>query len=168
MNITLIGMAGAGKSYVGKLLAEKLNMQLLNIDTDVLESRYGKPLQGVLDQLGDEQFIAMEENAIIESTAGKDNLVISPGGSIAYEPMALEHLRNISTIIYLEVPFEVVAERVGSQPPRGIVGLGKKTLRELYDERTLLYQNAAHITIAVGEKSTEQIIGEIIDIIDLK
>ncbi len=156
MNVTLIGMAGAGKSYVGKRLAKKLGYDFLDID-EVMEDIHKKELEKVLEDLGDEKFIESEGRAIIDSTKGKKDHVFSPGGSSIYEPDAMEHLQDISKIIYLRVPFGVIQKRIGTSPERmgRIVGLGKKTFRQLYGERTALYEKYADHTVDVGPRAKD-------------
>ena len=162
MNVTLIGMAGAGKSYIGRKLAEKLNLEFLDIDKDVWEVTYGKPIQKILDDLGEKRYLEEEERLIIEATAGKDNLLISPPGSVAYQKGVLEHLKNISTVVYLQVPFHIIETRLKDTSPRAIIGLNKKTLRELYDERHPLYEKNAHFNIDTGTFDSESIVSRIL------
>ncbi len=143
MNITLIGMAGAGKSFIGKKLAVRLGYTFLDIDT-VIEAEYGMPLQSVLDSLGEEAFLNKESEILLRETTGKDSYVFSPGGSVIYRKESMGHLKNISRIVYLEVDVETIIARVGNRP-RGIVGLAEKTIGELYDERVALYRAWADV-----------------------
>jgi len=161
MNVTLIGMAGAGKSHIGNLLAKKLGLEFIDVDRHLWESIYGKPVQEILDERGEKWFLDEEERLIIEHTRGKDGLLISPPGSVVYQPKAMKHLKEISKVVYLKVPFATIEARVKGTPPRGIVGLGKKTLRELYDERTPKYESFADLTINTEGKSSEGIAREI-------
>lgn len=163
MNITLIGMAGAGKSHVGNLLAKKLGLEFLDVDRHLWEGTYGKPIQQILDEHGEKWYVNEEERLIIEHTRGKDKLLISPPGSVAYQPKAMKHLKEISKIAYLMVPFETIEARLTGTPPRAIIGLGRKTLRELYDERHPLYESNADITINTEGKSASGIVREIIE-----
>lgn len=165
MNVTLIGMPGAGKSFVGRRLADKLGLDFLDVDRALLEPTHGKPLQEILDELGEEKFILAEGQAIIVGTIGKGDLVISPGGSVVYRKETMEHLKDISTVIYLKVPFSTVEARVANIP-RGIVGLGTRSLKELYDERTPLYENYADFTIETEGHNTDEIVKEIIEFLD--
>jgi shikimate kinase len=151
MNLTLIGMAGAGKSYVGKRLAKKMGMQFIDVDRDLWEVTYGNPIQEILDEHGEKWYVDEEERLIIEHTKGKDGLIISPPGSVAYQPKAMKHLQTISKIVYLKVPYKVVEGRLKGAPPRAIIGLGRKSLRELYDERHPLYEKYADFTVEAGE-----------------
>ena len=161
MNVTLIGMAGAGKSHIGNLLAKKLGLEFIDVDRHLWESINGKPVQEILDERGEKWFLDEEERLIIEHTKGKDGLLISPPGSVVYQPKAMQHLKEISKVVYLRVPFATIDARLKGMPLRGIVGLGKKTLRELYDERTPKYESFADLTINTEGKSSEGIAREI-------
>ncbi len=162
MNITLIGMAGAGKSYIGRRLSEKLGLTMLDVDRDLWELKYGKSIQDILEELGEKRYVEEEERLIIEGTVGKDNLLISPPGSVAYQKEALRHLKDVSTVIYLRVPFQIIKSRLEKKPPRAIIGLGRKTLRELYDERHPLYEQNAHTTIDTEQLNLEEVISKIL------
>ena len=162
MNITLIGMAGSGKSHIGKKLAERLGLEVLDVDRDLWEVEYSKPIQEILDELGEERYVAEEERLIIEGTSGKDGLLISPPGSVIYQDGAMRHLKNISPIIYLRVPFETIESRLKEKPPRAIIGLGRKSLRELYDERHPLYEKYADFIVDTHPREA----GEVMDIIE--
>lgn len=168
MNVTLIGMAGAGKSHIGNALAKKLGLEFLDVDRHLWEGQYGKPVQEILDERGEKWFLDEEERLIIEHTKGKDALLISPPGSVVYQPKAMAHLKEISKIVYLKVSFETIEARLKGAPPRGIVGLGKKTLRELYDERTPMYEAIADITINTKGKNTDSIVQEIVQFLGRK
>ena len=162
MNVTLIGMSGAGKSRVGKLLAEQLGLEFVDIDRHLLEPSRGKPLQDILDEMGDEQFMQWEEQLMIEKTAGKDGLLISTPGSVVYEERAMKHLNDISHIVYLEVPFDVVDKRIGSESAmRGIVGRRSRSLRQLFDERVPLYEKYAHYKIPTHGEEAPTIVEKI-------
>ena len=88
MNITLIGMPGSGKSYIGDMLAISLGYSLIELDR-VTEEHHHKPLQEVLDTIGEVAFLTEQASDAIDETTGRDNLVISPGGSLMYSPEAM-------------------------------------------------------------------------------
>jgi len=155
-------MAGAGKSHIGRKLAERLGLQFLDVDKDLWEVKYGKEIQEILNELGEEKYVAGEERLIIEGTSGKDNLLISPPGSVVYQDNALRHLKEISSIIYLRVPYEIIESRLYAKPPRAIIGLGRKTLRELYDERHPLYEKHAHFIVDTSEREADEVMDAII------
>lgn len=168
MNLTLIGMAGAGKSHVGDLLAKKLGLEFIDVDRDLWEVTYGKPIQQILDEHGEKWYVGEEERLIIKHTKGKDQLLISPPGSVVYQPKAVKHLKEISKVVYLKVPYETIEARLKGTPPRAIIGLGRKSLRELYDERHPLYEKLSDITIEAGGNHVHETIQKIVEFLNAK
>jgi shikimate kinase len=81
MNITLIGMSGSGKSYIGKELADSLGFAFVDPDT-LMEQKYGKPLQQILEMLGDENFLREEVVVTIDAIENANDTVLATGGSI--------------------------------------------------------------------------------------
>ncbi|MEK7132506.1 MAG: shikimate kinase [Patescibacteria group bacterium] len=167
MNITLIGMAGAGKSYIGKRLAKRLGMDFIDIDS-VLAQTHGKGIQEILDEVGEEAYLEKELHALVSSTSGKDNLVISPGGSIIYRKECREYIKKVSKVVHLHAPFKTVESRIRGMPPRALIGMSKKTLKELYDERTPMYEALADITINTEGKHAGGIVQEIVKFLGKK
>ena len=161
MNITLIGMAGAGKSTVGKKIAKKLGYDFIDID-DVIEAKTGMKLQQIIDDLGDEKFIEIEEKAVLD-LEGLKNHVFSPGGSIIYSQAAMDFLKRNSTIIFLDVPFRVIDYRLRNRANRGIIGLKDKPLETLFNERLILYKKYADITVPFQERIDDEKINKIIE-----
>jgi shikimate kinase len=161
MNITLIGMSGVGKSQIGKLLSEKLNYRFIDIDR-IIENANGKKLQDILDNLGDERFIELEENAIL-SIGETTNSVISLGGSSIYSDRAMNFLKSTSKIVFLNAPLEKIKRRTINFSERGIVGLKKKGLEKLFEERLALYKRYASITIDLKDFNNELIVSRIIE-----
>ena len=155
MNVTFIGMAGAGKSYYGKKLAERLNLEWVDSDVLLSEAYGGRDIQSILDELGEEAYLREEARVCMEAAHGRDNVLFSPGGSTVYTPEWMDFMRGISKVIYLKVPYETVEARLQKVPPRAIIGLGRKTLRELYDERHPLYERNAHFIVERGTRSSE-------------
>ncbi|MBU1042567.1 MAG: AAA family ATPase [Proteobacteria bacterium] len=142
--VSLIGMAGAGKSTLGRLLAEKLGWA--HLDTDrLLEAYYGQTLQDLLDGLGLEAFLKTEETLV--SMLGVRRAVISTGGSVVYGPAALERLKLLGPVIYLSVSMETFLARVGDAGNRGLAVAPGQSREELYLERQPLYQAAADFTL---------------------
>lgn len=159
MNITFIGMSGAGKSYVGSAFAVHTGLEFVDIDKQMEGLYEGKPLQEILDEIGEERFLAEQETQV-KQLAGQDNLVVSPGGSVVYTEGAMAFLKDFSTIVYLQVPLATIKQRVASKS-RGIVGLGSKTFDDLYRERSSLYKKWADVVIDADGKTSEEIIAEI-------
>ncbi len=157
-NIILIGMPGAGKSTVGVVLAKHLGYEF--VDSDLLiQKQYGKLLQALIEEHGVEGFWQIEEQ--VNASVNTDKAVIATGGSVIYGPKAMEHLREIGTVIYLKLPCGEIENRVGDLTSRGVTRQAGQTLQDLYDERTPLYEKYAHITIDCEGKQIREIVAEI-------
>lgn len=162
MNITLIGMAGVGKSVIGKGLAKQLNFEFIDID-EIIEKKAGLKLQEVIDQIGEGNFLEMEKKTILELDK-VDNSVISPGGSIIYSEEAMEFLMKKSVVIYLHDLFENIEKRIANKETRGIIGLNKKGLKSIFNERQDLYKKYAKIIMKIPKDfDIDRIIENIIE-----
>lgn len=144
MVFTLIGMPGCGKSCMGRAISRKLGMR--NIDADrVIEQRKGKKLHELIEEFGMDGFKQIEREVLL--TIEEDNIILSTGGSAVYYPEVMEHYRKIGKIIYLYCSYEVIEERLGDFSKRGVVLGSGQTLRDLYEERTVLYKKYADIIV---------------------
>lgn len=159
-NITLIGMPASGKSSVGVVLAKRLGMKFIDGDL-LIQEAYGKRLKDIIAEYGQEGFRQIEDK--INSEIEVENAVISPGGSVIYGNKAMEHLKEISTVVYLELSYPAVKSRLGDLRERGVSLKENQTLKNLYDERVPLYQKYADITVNEMKKSITKIVNEIAD-----
>jgi len=158
-SIVLVGMAGVGKSTIGRALSEALGFSFIDVDDYILE-KDGKTLQEIIDAEGEQAFLQLEKQRMHEiDLTGK---VVAPGGSIIYHPDLMEYLKQHSTLVYLDDSFENIEKRLPSILARGIVGLRNKSLRQIYDERGPLYSRYADITVNCRGKSWDQIVKEIL------
>ena len=148
-NITLIGMAGAGKSVLGKQLAERLHYQFVDID-ELIEEQIGLKLQQIIDKFGDEKFLTIEEKAVLD-LGSIEHCIISPGGSIVYSKAAMTFLKSISKVILLDASYKNIESRISDLDTRGIVGLKAKGLKKLYEERAPLYKKYADVIVNVSD-----------------
>ena len=157
-NLTLIGMPGAGKSTLGIILAKELGFGF--IDTDVLiQINEQKTLQQILDESDHLNLRAIEEREILKLNV--DRHVIATGGSAVYSEKAMDHLLNISTVIFLQADFQVIKNRIRNFDSRGIAKTKGQTFRELFEERQFLYGKYAEITIDCNELSQEELARQI-------
>ncbi len=158
-SMVLIGMAGVGKSTIGALLSEALGFDFIDLDDYILEKE-GRTVQEIIDDEGEEALLQLEKRRMYEIDL--THKVVAPGGSIIYHSDLMEYLRQCSTLVYLDDSFENIEERLTSVLDRGIVGLRKKSLRQLYDERRPLYSRYADITLNCQGKSQDQLAKEIL------
>ena len=151
-NIVLIGMPGAGKSTLGIVLAKILNKDFVDADL-VIQNQTDKTLQKIIDALGPEGFIQVENQVL--SNLKADNAVIATGGSAVYSDEAMRHLGETGRIVYLEISYDSLVNRLSDLQERGVVLKGgiSMSLHELYDERKQLYEKYADIIVNVDDLS---------------
>lgn len=144
MNIVLIGMPGCGKSTVGVVLAKALGMDF--IDSDLLiQQVQGKKLAQIIDEVGDDGFRQVENQ--VNASIQVENTVIATGGSVIYGEEAMAHLREIATVVYLQLSYPKVEDRLGDLHARGVTIKPGQTLLDLYNERVPLYEKYAHVVM---------------------
>lgn len=160
-NIVLIGMPGAGKSTVGVVLAKRLGFRFVDSDL-VIQDRYGKLLHELIEENGIEGFWKIEND--VNASLDCEKCVIATGGSAIYGREAMEHLKEISKVVYLQLPYEDISERLGDLNARGVTVRPGQTLLDLYRERQPLYETYADVTIACSGKALRDIVLEISEI----
>lgn len=143
-NITLIGMPSAGKSTIGVLLAKRLGYSFVDVDI-LIQEQEGRLLREIIAQEGMEGFLKAEER--VNAGLAVKKAVIAPGGSVIYGKKAMEHLKEISEIVYLKMSYEEMERRIGDIKDRGVALRPGLTLRDLYDERVPLYERYADIVV---------------------
>ncbi len=143
-NIVLIGMPGAGKSTVGVLLAKRLGYRF--VDTDLLiQEKENRRLFEILRDCGNEYFAAAENKIVASLKAEKS--VIATGGSVVFGADAMDNLRSLGKVVYLRVPLDELEKRVNNFETRGILMKSGQTLKDIYAERTPLYESYADIVV---------------------
>ena len=157
-NIVLIGMPGAGNSTVGVVLAKKLGYSFVDSDI-VIQEREGKVLHDIISEKGLEGFLKVEEEANASLEVSRH--VVATGGSVIYGAKAMEHLKQIGKVVYLQLPCEEIAERLGDLDQRGVALKKGQSLSSLYEERIPLYEKYADITISCEKKMLREIVAEI-------
>lgn len=160
-NIILIGMPASGKSTVGVVLAKRLGYEF--IDTDLLIQKQEKALlREIIDEKGEDGFLVIEDqvNADLEA----EQSVIAPGGSVVYCENAMKHYKEIGTVVYLQTAYQTIKERIGDPKKRGVVLREGQTLKDLYEERRVLFEKYADITISEDGLTLSETIGKVVEV----
>lgn len=161
-NISLIGMPGAGKSTIGVLLAKSIGYPFL--DTDLLiQSQENRLLHEIIEDSGINDFLKIEEKTLLNLNLSDH--VIATGGSAVYSKNGMNRLKEIGTVIYLKQSYEEIEKRLGNIKTRGVVISKGKTLKNLFDERTILYEKYADIIVDCIGKDAETVIETIINMV---
>jgi len=162
-NIIFIGMPASGKSTVGVVIAKRLGYDF--IDTDLLiQKQENRLLKEIIADVGNEGFLAIENQVNREVEA--ERAVISPGGSVIYCKEAMEHFKEIGTVVYLQVSFETINRRISNAKNRGVVLKEGQTLRDLYEERTKLFEKYADYIVSEEGLSLEETIDKVLELFE--
>lgn len=162
-NLVLIGMPGSGKSTIGVILAKRTARDF--VDTDVvIQSHEHRSLQDIVDRDGYMALREIEEKWV--TSLALENTVIATGGSVVYSEKSMNHLARDSTIIFLDVSLEALKKRITDYDQRGIARRPDQSFEELFDERSVLYQHYADITIACDAINQDLVCSAILDALE--
>ena len=157
-NIALIGMPGAGKSTVGRLLADRLAMNFYDTDT-LIEQDHNSGLQEILDKVGYLKLREFEEQAILSRQFSGS--VIATGGSVIYGAAALAQLKPNCSFFYLHASIPTLQARINNWSDRGIASPIGQSFDDLYAERSPLYEQYADHQIPADSQDAEAIAEQI-------
>jgi shikimate kinase len=164
--VILIGFRGAGKTTVGKLLAESLNLPFLDLDDEV-QRRVGLSIKEMVERYGWSYFREMER-AVLEDLIEKEGCVVALGGGSVLHEDFMEKLRNRAFIIYLKISPASAVERITkdskseqTRPSLSNLSLVEEVERVL-EERAPLYEKYADIIIESDRKDLNTLLKEIL------
>lgn len=160
-NLILIGMPASGKSTIGVVLAKVIGFDF--IDTDILiQKAEKKKLPQIIRDIGVDGFLEVENrvNASVEA----EHSVIATGGSAVYGKEAMRHFKEIGHILYLKVDYETLIKRLRNIRQRGVALREGQTLRDLYEERTRLYEMYAD-TVIEEHGDAEDVVVDILNLL---
>lgn len=162
-NIVFIGMPASGKSTVGVVVAKRLGYKF--VDTDlVIQEVEKRLLKEIIAEEGNEGFLRIEDR--VNAEIQEERAVISPGGSVVYCENAMRHYKETGMIVYLHTSYETISNRLHNAKNRGVVLKDGQTLKDLYEERTALFERYADLTISEEGRDLEETIEEILRVLE--
>lgn len=162
MNLVLIGYRGTGKSTVARLLAEKLGMEVVSLDQEIVR-RAGRSIPEIVAQHGWSHFRDLE-SAVTRDFSGRDNIIIDAGGGVILRRENVESLRRGGKVFWLRASVPVIVARIEAGTERPPLTVGKsftEEVEEVLRERTPLYEAAAHHQIDTDALSPKQVADEV-------
>lgn len=162
--IVLIGMMGAGKTTVSKILGEKLNIPSIDMDM-AIEISQGKTVTQIFKDSGEDFFRTVEKDTLKKIFRG-ENMVISSGGGAFENSETRNFLLNNSTVIYLKTSPETIFERVKTSSQRPLLNnnMTKENIKKILDNRAANYEKA-HYIITTDNKTPLEIAQEILGVL---
>ncbi|HEY4462533.1 MAG TPA: shikimate kinase [Streptosporangiaceae bacterium] len=159
--IVLTGPPAAGKSSVGRLLAERLGAAFVDTDAEI-EAAVGKPVGDIFVDDGEAAFRDLERAAARRALTAAGAVVALGSGAVT-DP-GVQQMLGGQPVAYLSVGFPAIARRLGLDRPRVVMpGNPRGQLRRMLDERRPLYEQLAAVTVEADELAPEEIADEIAD-----
>ncbi len=160
-NIILVGMPGCGKSTLGVVLARKLGYGYLDTDS-FISQREKSTLQDIIDQRGLNYFLDIESSVGSEIVC--DRVIIATGGSMIMSEKAMDNLKSLGKVIYINVPIDELKRRLGNFSDRGIAMKNGETLDDILKKRTPYYNKYADLVVDYKDgNSLEETVNDIIE-----
>ena len=161
VSVTLIGMPGSGKSYWGNKLSAMYRRRVLELD-DYIEQKAGRSLlELTAEGASGERLLTFLENDVMRGVMKRhminqnNGVIVSPGGSCVHASCAPEFFGQLNNVVvYLDVPFDVLAERTMDFTNRGIV-FGAHTPHTLKAERDVLYKHFADVQVTMAPEKID-------------
>lgn len=159
-NLYLIGFMGAGKSTVGKMLAEKLLAKFIDLDARIEEDA-GCPIPMIFAKKGEQVFRDVESK-VLEVIAQEVPAIVATGGGVVRRERNWRYMRQSGLIIYLRTNWESLQKRLGSGAGRPLADDSDnwRRTRNLWLQRCPLYEQA-DITVDTDERSAEVVVSDI-------
>ena len=160
-SIFLVGMMGAGKTSVGRVLAKRLQKSFYDSD-QVIEDRTGVKIPVIFEIEGEAGFRVRESAVIDELTALRDIVLATGGGAVLIETNR-DRLRTRGTVVYLRATVRDLLNRTRHDKNRPLLQAAdpRARLTELYEKRDPLYREVAHVTVDTGNQSLTSLVNRL-------
>ncbi|CAA6825708.1 MAG: Shikimate kinase I (EC [uncultured Thiotrichaceae bacterium] len=151
-NIILVGLMGAGKSTVGRIVGRKLKMDFFDSDHMIVE-RTGVDIPTIFEIEGEAGFREREE-AMIQELCEKDNIIIATGGGSLMRQTNREHIKKSGKVVYLRTSAEQLFSRIRHDKSRPLMQTKNplRTLKDLLRTREKDYMETADLVVNTGRQ----------------
>lgn len=165
-NIFLVGMMGAGKTSVGRVLAKRLNKTFYDSD-HVIEERTGVKISVIFEIEGEPGF-RHRESAVLDELTALDDVVLATGGGAVLAQENRDRLRTRGTVVYLRASVKDLLNRTRHDKNRPLLQTAdpRARLNELYEMRDPLYREVAHVTIDTGSQSLATLVNRLHQVLE--
>jgi shikimate kinase len=159
--LVLVGMRGAGKTTLGAMLASRLGLQHIDLDSQVVQAE-GLAVNDLVSRRGLQAFRGAEHAALL-ALGGCDGVVLSVGGGVVETPWARERLRELGVfVVWLDADVETLASRVAGSERPSITGAPiEEEIAELQAKRAPLYHEVATVRVLTAGRTPREVCDEL-------
>ena len=160
-SIFLVGMMGAGKTSVGRVLAKRLQKTFYDSD-HVIEDRTGVKIPVIFEIEGEAGF-RVRESAVVDELTALCDIVLATGGGAVLSEKNRERMRARGTVVYLRASLRDLLNRTRHDKNRPLLQATDPRVRltELYEKRDPLYREVAHLTVDTGNQSLTSLVNRL-------
>jgi shikimate kinase len=160
-NIFLVGMMGAGKTTVGKLLAQQMGKTFIDSDEEI-QNRTGVTITHIFDIEGEAGFRSREAG-VIQDLAGRDNIVLATGGGAVLSEHNRAVLRDNGLVVYLKSTVFDLWQRTRHDRSRPLLLTAdpRAKLKALFEQRDPLYMQVADVVMPTGKQSVQSLVAQL-------
>ncbi|WUH94713.1 shikimate kinase [Streptomyces sp. NBC_00433] len=164
--VVLVGPPGAGKTTVGRILADRLGVGYRDTDADI-EAAAGSPIPDIFIDQGEPHFRDLERTAVRDALAGHGG-VLSLGGGAIMDETTRALLRGLP-VVFLDVGLHAAVRRVGLDAPRPLLAVNpRQSWRDLMEKRRPLYTEVARVVVGTDEGTPEDVAEAVLHALQLK
>lgn len=164
-HVVLVGMMGTGKTSIGRPVAAHLGRRFVDSDEQV-ERRTGRTVKEIFESEGEAAYRRLESDALAAALAEPEPAVIAAAGGVVIDPANRDRLRRAGTVIWLDAPPEVLAERVVDGDHRPLLGDDPlATLARLAAEREGWYREVADAVVDVGSRTADEAVEAVLAVL---
>ncbi|MEU1624635.1 shikimate kinase [Streptomyces sp. NPDC020096] len=164
--IVLVGPPGAGKSTIGRVLAERLGTAYRDTDADI-EAEQGRAISDIFVEDGEAYFRQLERAAVRAALAEHPGVLSLGGGSIMDEGTREALLGR--PVVFLDVSLAAAVHRVGLDAPRPLLAVNpRQRWRELMERRRPLYTQVAQAVVSTDDRTPEDVADQVLDVLELR
>jgi shikimate kinase len=169
MNIVLIGMRGSGKTTVGKILAQKMGREFIEMD-ELVTRKMGLSIPEIVAKHGWGKFRELEEE-ITGQVAKLDNIINASGGGVVTREKNIIKLKKSGVLVWLQAGVDTLVSRTGEDTDRPPLAEGRTEQEDMeitFKERKPLYQQAADLTVNTENKTPEEVADLVINLLAVR
>lgn len=159
--VVLVGPPGAGKTTVGRLLAQRLGVGFRDTDDDVV-ALAGMPVTDIFVEQGEQRFRELEQRAVAAALAEHDGVLALGGGAVLHD--RTRELLAALPVVFLDVDLKDAATRIGFNRDRPLLlGNPRAQWKQLMEQRRPTYEQVASVTVATDGKDPDTVVDDVIE-----